>query len=167
MGVHDVEMGHRSEETTLSEAVRRLYSTTFRLRVLGIAVFAGTVLNLGFLVYVRASERHDDDFLTYDYREWVLALALLTGAVLVLAVMHDQVRRAGDTLFEEISDEVQWHRQKGADNTEVALERPLLEIRVALRRYSVASDLPLVRGRAGAAVYAAVNLAALAIIGVV
>ena len=79
---------------------------------------------------------------------------------LILAVANERLRRTGDVLFQEIGDELQWNTRaekvppgKGAAN-----ERPPLEARVILRRFAQGTDLPLVPGRFGPAVYAAFNI---------
>jgi hypothetical protein len=158
MAVDDAELHQTVGETELDRSVERLQAVSARLRRLGLVIFAGTVANLAAVVYLRTGARLDEDFLDFYYRDYALWVGVLTSLVLVFAVLHDQLRRTGDVIFEEISDEVQWHKQKHAGEAVVALERPLLHVRIALRRYAIAADLPLVRGRAGAAAYVGLNV---------
>lgn len=162
MDVDDAPLEHEAE-SDLGVSVRRLQLISVRLRVLGVLIFAGTVADVALAVFVRASVRVDEDFVVFYYEGYLAILGALACIVLILAVVHDQARRTGDVVFEEVSDELQWHRQKTGRTDDAALDRPLLPIRIALRRYAVSADLPLLRGRAGAAAYVGLNVAALLI----
>jgi hypothetical protein len=86
-------------------------------------------------------------------------IMFLVGAFLSL-VIYDYTRRNGDALFDEISDELQWNLTKSlkATSSDIRSEKPALTARVILREYTTSIDLPLVRGKHGIAIYAAVNI---------
>jgi hypothetical protein len=89
------------------------------------------------------------------------------AAILLLCLLllwdYDNQRRAGDSLFEEISDELQWHITSTLNNSvptddKVAEQRPFLHERVTLRQYALTTNLPL-SGRQGPIYYALLNIA--------
>jgi len=88
-------------------------------------------------------------------------LSLTCGlSVLLIVALFESYRRRGDALFEELSDEFLWNnstsRRRSSDSYPES--RPPLEIRLLLRSFTRAADLPMVPGRFGPAVYAAFNL---------
>jgi hypothetical protein len=89
---------------------------------------------------------------------FVAAAGLFT---LVLALRHDALRRSGDAIFSELSDEMQLRRvarDVGRDRESPDPERNRFEIRLLLREYTHASDLPLLPGRYGPLVWCAIAL---------
>lgn len=93
----------------------------------------------------------------------VIASVALTLFSLYLLTSFDRMRRRGDATFEELSDELQWHIRGHQKTVELGSERsasstPNLEVRLAMRRFSAACDLPLVPGRFGPAIYAFINI---------
>ncbi|MBN2209174.1 MAG: hypothetical protein JW759_07750 [Candidatus Coatesbacteria bacterium] len=90
-----------------------------------------------------------------------LVLALfLASAVLIIATYFERLRRIGDVLFLEISDELQWNIRatEMRAGESAASERPKLDVRIALRSFARASDLPLIPGKFGPAIYVAINI---------
>lgn len=96
----------------------------------------------------------------------------LTGAVALLLLLHlDFLRKRGEWLFDEISEEMHWRvgakrkksNSRGADGTEEGRPSPRVRksaVRTALREFARAARLPLVYGWRGPGVYAVINLAA-------
>jgi hypothetical protein len=83
------------------------------------------------------------------------------GVALMLLVVYDTTRKRGDALFEELSDELQWNvvnGSQGGSKPGPDRERPPVDVRVRLRDYARATDLPFVPGRFGAAAYAAIDI---------
>lgn len=88
--------------------------------------------------------------------------------VLVCVVYFETLRKRGDVIFEELSDDLQWYIRDGKklqthtgdydDSESWAEERPTLSARIVLRAFSQAADLPLIPGRFGPAIYAGINL---------
>ncbi len=91
-------------------------------------------------------------------RTTLASSVLLPLLTLGLLGWYDSLKRRGNALYEELSDELQWHVQRSvADDGPSA--RPDIEMRVLLRTYVQATNLPLVPGMMGTAVYAAANIA--------
>src|SRR5207248_3149729 len=78
----------------------------------------------------------------------VLLMAFVT---LFFAIHFETIRKRGDILFKEISDELQWNvRFSDPDSPGTAPpRRPSFDARLTLRSFAQASDLPLVPGRYG------------------
>jgi hypothetical protein len=74
--------------------------------------------------------------------------------------MGESWRKRGDALFEEISDELQWNIRgtRLLKDKSPAKERPEIQARVVLRTFARASDLPIIPGKFGPAIYITVNL---------
>lgn len=78
-------------------------------------------------------------------------------ATLISLRQFEVVRERGRVLFEEISDELHW----GKERTYSAMEmynRPGLELRVLLREFSLNEKLPFAPRGSGEAIYAISNL---------
>lgn len=154
-------------EQGLSSALSRLELIGSRLRLMGLAVFASTLVNLLIMVvvwFVYLFSRFSIFFTGFRTDNITLMLfvqVISVACALLFTVLHESRRKQGDTLFEEISDELQWN-VRGAEllseGNAVAAERPALQTRLVLRTFARASDLPLVPGKFGAAIYVAVNL---------
>jgi hypothetical protein len=149
------------EEDDLHWMLKDLYRVKQRLSSLGTIVFALTLLNLLLAVLwpivlpspIRSeySSRSSSD----SPRVAVVGLnAAGTLAAVFALLFFERQRKRGDTLFQEISDELHWSEHGPAE----AHERPNLRIRVLLRDYSRSTDLPLIPARMGVASYAALNV---------
>jgi hypothetical protein len=70
------------------------------------------------------------------------------------------MRRRGDIIFEELSDELQWNFKKTmkSESTVDRKDRPGFQARLALREYTTSIDLPLSRGRNGSLFYVPFNI---------
>jgi hypothetical protein len=96
----------------------------------------------------------------------VCAVGVLVMAftILFLAVHFETIRKRGDVLFKEISDELQWNVRFSDPDGTAPPRRPSFDARLALRSFAHASDLPLVPGRYGPLAYALVDLMSVAVI---
>jgi len=135
----------------LSDALLQLKEVSLSMRSDGSAIFGFTTGNLAFAVA------------SLFLGPWSLLLAgsVISGLIaLAIAVVYESWRKQGDALFEEISDELQWNIRgtRLLQDKSLAEERPALQARVILRAFARASDLPLIPGRLGPAVYVVVNL---------
>lgn len=139
----------------LEFAVGLLRALRRRLGRVGALAFIATALHVVVLVVT---------YLRLLYFMWAVlaSLALLVGAA-AAALWFETLRKRGDALYDEISDEVQWHIGRAylssADQPAVDMPRPPLRYRVELRSFAKASDLPLAPGRYGPALYVALNVA--------
>jgi hypothetical protein len=92
------------------------------------------------------------------------ASAVFVMASVFLAVRFESMRKSGDALFKEISDELQWYvrfQQKQVQE-QAQRERPVIAARIVLRTFSESTDVPLVPGKYGPLGYVLINLAMLA-----
>ena len=144
----------------LAAAVAKLESITVALRQLQFALPLATLLSLMLLLlgYLHVTPAF------YFY------FAVFADAFAVLFVTFYEIAvKRGNVLFEEISDELQWHIEtegilrpinpkEATPKGPVAPERPAINVRVVLRSFAQATDLPLFPGRYGPAFYTLINL---------
>jgi hypothetical protein len=137
----------------LDKTLEDLKSLTLRLRMMAFYIATFTALNLTILIF--SLPFVNVFFLKIRSLPFIGAGCAI--AALLCAVVHEISRKQGDVLFEEISDEVQW-RVRSQGHEKIAPERPLLDVRVTLRSFAHASDLPFIPSRFGAAIYVAINI---------
>lgn len=89
-----------------------------------------------------------------------LLIPFVATMACAIIIWFERIRRSGDTLFEEISDELQWHVRHDDPKAShsAARSRPDFSVRVALREFARLSDLPVIPGRFGPSIYIAVNV---------
>lgn len=138
----------------LDQAVGGLRMLRRRLGRIGVVTFVATALHVVVLLL---------RFVGLLYFLWaVLASLSLFVVASATALWFETLRRRGDALYDEISDEVQWHigREYASSINQPVSEapRPPLRYRIELRSFAKASDLPLAPGRFGPAVYVALNV---------
>jgi hypothetical protein len=141
----------------LSDALLRLERVSLSLRKSGRLAFIFTIVNLAFAILSLLYGARLDRPTHWSVLAWSLISGMCASA---LVVMCESWRKQGDALFEEISDELQWN-VRGArllKDKPLVKERPELQARVVLRTFARASDLPLIPGKFGPAIYVAVNL---------
>lgn len=141
----------------LLNAVRSLRQASQRLRMTGLLIAMLTGVAIAILTYIMVNFGRR----SYLFPDPFILLSIFTASNLALIVFRDSIRRVGESLFEEISDELQWFvaGQLSPSKNDSPPSRPPLEIRYALRRFARDTDLPLVSGSTGPAAYAAINLA--------
>lgn len=82
----------------------------------------------------------------------------------------DELRKRGDALYQEISDEVEWApRQFRSKESELMTpsspkEVPRLSIRIAFREFLLSANLPLVGGREGNKFYLGIHFGSAALL---
>ena len=146
--------------TGLEEALFTLRVTVTRLRRFSVWVLFATLLNFGLALTVIVIASSVGRHLVTPAAIVLVALPI-AGFLLSLGAlaMYDQTRRSGNALFDELSDEMEWHigaRAIGAPPR----DPPLLAARLLLREYATSTDLWLVPGRLGPGFYALANLGA-------
>jgi hypothetical protein len=149
----------------LEDAITQLRRTSTFLRQVGLALFISTLSSLAsflFYIFVFLTAPSGSYYRMSYIRESGLiptTIALfMTIASFVLIAFHENARKRGETIFEEISDEVHWNIN-GSKNPDTAPAfTPPLQIRLALRSFARATDLHLAPGKFGATLYAALNL---------
>jgi hypothetical protein len=131
--------------------VRRLNLTAGRLRVAGTLLALFTFSQIFVFVYSITMVRQGLYLFPSPF-QIILFLALTN---ILLLVIRDVLKRVGDSLFEEITDEIQWSVIAGPKSDRT---RPPLAVRYTLRTYSKASALPIFDGDAGPAAYGLLNI---------
>jgi hypothetical protein len=126
-----------------------------RLQRYGFIALIFTVVNFASLILTLSLRFLPLGTLTTIFFAFYLPL-IATVTALVAIVRYDNLRKRGDALFEEISDELQWNVRQNLTET-IARERPELNARVALRSFARATDLPLIPGKYGPGIYATIN----------
>lgn len=151
-------IGERQATQSLIDVLLELERLNVRLRRLGLLLViltcAGLVILLGVNSLFKTFSSSRPDF-------WLLLSSLaLSGAAFIAAAIHDVWRKRGDTLFDEVSDEVQRgiHASPTGDLMFTGGQDMQQRVKVALRVSANVSDLPLVPGKFGPTVYAVINL---------
>ncbi|MGC2236757.1 MAG: hypothetical protein WA584_11385 [Pyrinomonadaceae bacterium] len=95
---------------------------------------------------------------TYKTSAMILLFFYWIPFLLVITAIYsyESKRKQGEVLFEEISDELEWHIK--SDKTEAASTRPEINARVSLRSFFKTTDLPFVPGKFGPAFYLGFNI---------
>lgn len=128
---------------------------TRQLQRYGFIALISTVVNFASLILSLSLRFLPVGFHISIFIAFYLPLIVTVTAVMAI-VRYDTLRKRGDALFEEISDELQWNVHQSVTET-IARERPELNARVALRSFARATDLPLIPGRYGPGIYATIN----------
>lgn len=146
---------HRAEYSQdLTVALSRMTDINWRLRKNGLLALLCTLGNFGILVLsLSLRTTLNEKILTTKIVFLIPALAALLSVGL-----YETFRREGDALFEEISDELEWDIRSRRISAKMPQEKPELAVRTVLRKFARASDLPLIPGRFGPAIYAGLNL---------
>jgi hypothetical protein len=147
-------------EKPLKTAVDELTAITKQLRRLSFMIIMITLFNIfwsGVASYILIL-RHQ-----LEWQNVMLGFhAGLLLSCLLLLWQYDNLRRVGDSLFEEISDELQWYILKKYSSPdsedEVISQRPPINERVILRQYALTTKLPLTNYGLGIINYAVVNI---------
>jgi len=165
-----VRLSRRSEE-----ALNSLEGINFRLRQIGLFASLFTFSNL-LLIFASLSLSSIGYFNTL--RRVGLIMIAITTVALALVTVHEYMRKMGDTLFEEINDDLQRGIRVSIQSSSIhsktvksrAAKRPSkqpvrknfpVEAKYVLKGFARAADLPLIPGKFGPGVYALINIALL------
>ncbi len=133
-------------------SVNYLHRITKYLRLSGYLVIFSTVINLVLLL----SSSFPGIF---PLREASFFSVLFTIIIFGLAIFYENQRKSGEAIFEEVSDELQWHiGYRSSIPNKVSEKKPELEIRIALRTFARTTDLPLIPGKFGPVLYIGINI---------
>jgi len=129
-------------------------------RYSGISISVLTFINVFFVFFFMFKLGFFLFGVNLDNNFTALFLGISVLSSLGIIILNENLRRKGDVLFEEISDELHWYvgPKKQSDNGVVADQRPSWNARVVLRSFAQATDLPLIPGKFGSALYAGVNI---------
>jgi hypothetical protein len=156
-----VNAGPKRDILSLGESLNLLNKLTNHLRMLSLYVFAITLINIAANLLAIVGMKFKLPIVTnMSVEGGAIIITFLSLLPLLAIVLYESQRRRADALFEEISDELQWnvgYRDREI-NKQVADNSPPLDARVILRSFARTTDLPLVPGKYGPSVYAAVNV---------
>lgn len=145
----------------LQYSLDNLERISLRLRMYGNLVFLLTLIDILLVVFITLGIRYFYG-LTLRTGPFLTIFATVNFvATLCTVVLYEYLRRKGDAYFEEISDELQWnvgYRRRTSNPDKNADETPPLQIRVILRSFARTTDLPLIPGKFGPAIYAGINV---------
>lgn len=134
----------------------KINKISYRLQKTGILLLAITLTNIGVLLAMSA---RIINIYNNDPQLFSLLLLILCLSTIALALHYDIQRREGNILFEEISNELH-----GKGDVEMTLDEfqkyknKSLRAKIELRGFTHNSELPLIPGRYGPAILAAINL---------
>lgn len=146
---------------SVDDGLRRLDAISHRLRTFKTSTVMMTLLTLVFTMLTLFLSRAFGIIVIAHINVVMSTLFLLYCAVLpgiLLLFLWERLRVEGKMLFEEISDELEWHHRTFKPRvtySETTPEPVNLGIRVSLREFLDASDMPLIPGPFGAAWYLA------------
>jgi hypothetical protein len=153
----DESRGYRlAPSSPVERSVAELRFISQRLRLMGPLILLVTLGNIGVLLWGIGRTA------PYGSYQESIAVANIVIAMATIAALgfFETLRKRGDAIFQELSDELQWHVGRRTPDylDDPPTTRPVLEARVMLRTFSAAAELPLVPGRFGGAAYACVSL---------
>ncbi|MCF8070682.1 MAG: hypothetical protein K9M96_09380 [Deltaproteobacteria bacterium] len=134
-------------------SLKYLHKITKYLRFVGYLIFLITSINL-ILFLSSLSPR------IFPFKEASLFSIFFTFFCFGVTIYYENLRKRGEAIFEEISDELQWHigYRDSLSNKEPSTKKPEFEIRVALRSFARTTDIPLIPGKFGPALYIGINI---------
>ncbi len=131
---------------------KQLMYATRGLAVLAQFVVLMTLVETVVLVLVILAKVEVSPFPSYPTSTMAMLVVAQAGFFVMgslCVILFERRRKDGDAAFQELSNLLQG---------ETFDQEGVLEIRVELRRFASASDLPLVPGKAGPGVYALIDL---------
>jgi hypothetical protein len=135
----------KPENDLLEDALNKLSRQARVIRQISICFLGAILLNVVFSIYMVISS-----FTTtkvFGTRDVVILLIplFLFALVALLAALYDQMLHRGRGIFEEISDELEWHIRSFSrkDDDLPSRDAPLLHVRIVLRDFARSSNLPL------------------------
>ncbi len=148
-----------SEASFLSEALADLENITVLLARRAHFAFLFTTLNIVFTLGAQL-------LFLYSQQSTASLVVAFTSIIITsplcifLIWQYENWRNRGDLLFEEISDQLQWHVVSQRTNPDIMtdIRRPDFRARTVLRSFARITHLPFVPGRFGPASYLVLNL---------
>ena len=149
-----------AREEDLQRILSELGDTTIRMRSLARMIVG--ILGVGVLlaIFLQSFQCRDDRGFSSEFaRLFSTLMGLFVMAPAAMGIWFltrfEALRRHGEVLFEELSNELQWQgvRGTGPSGPTGPGDRPEIHKRIVLRSFIQASDLPLVPGKFGPTVY--------------
>lgn len=157
------------DKTSLENSLEELDFITTKMRKMALYIFSITLFNIFFpvLIFSGASYILTDYFVQEVSAKfqiinrinnslivfWIIFLFL----TMIMIYFYESLRKKGEVLFEEVSDELEWD-VKGNKIGEERNSRPEIDARVSLRSFAKTTDLPFIPGKYGPAFYLILNI---------
>ena len=141
----------KKPDLDVHDLLDRIRSSTNRLRQLSFISLLLSAWNLLILVmYLSAARLDVEPFMAFEPRIYLLSAVGVCVLGIISAARFEIERRHADAWFEEVSDELHWRTRRDEDEKYASAgDRPMLAVRVTLRQYARASELPFVPGKSG------------------
>lgn len=144
-----------SDETSrkvVLEAVKRLDAITYRIRTIVLYLPVGALFTCVFGAIIPGLEKDFPLIVKYNDSMFIASISLMS--VIMAAIIIEFLRKRGNIIFNEISDELQWGLEESrSGGAEKSIERPSLDIRLSLKNFIKSSDLPFYDGPNGVLIY--------------
>lgn len=127
----------------MDDLLEKLRSKTVLLRAFGLMASFGLALLVGLLIVITLSA----GFSITSYREREASVYAVFSIFLfefLVLILRDQIRKDAESIYEEITDELQWSIQGQIGSESPSdLKRPHVQWRYALRAFAKNARLPL------------------------
>jgi hypothetical protein len=155
-------------ESLMYVTLGRLTRLTYYIQIVSMSCF---LLLLAALLSIALIFLRKSGFPIMLNENTIILLSTSTFFANILCLLvYQSLRRSGDVLFAELSDELQWHLTESAADRQISsayanrldplsdnIGRPSLSIRIALRSFVKNTGLPLVDGPGGTQIYFGVS----------
>jgi len=146
-----------NNEDSVYNNLKRLKTITLRLRLVGLYIAIITAFSITLELTTMS---YNSIYFPKEQIKFIIYTMFIVS--LIFLIFYDKMRRSGDAIYEEISDELQWDIKKYKKfEFNIEKNKPSLDARIILREYINTTDLPLTRGSYGVTVYTLINLGAL------
>jgi len=139
-----------------------IHLITIRLRKLGMISFLFTIISFAIVLLfsIQTMQRYYYYLFHLPTEFYALFFIFIIFFGMYTLIIYDRMRKKGDALFEEVSDELQWNILQSVKTEKVSdrSKKPTLKARVVLREFITTIDLPLVRGKHGMTIYFLINI---------
>lgn len=154
-----------SKPIPLEISLKELDFITARMRKIALIIFAFTLFNIFFPVFIFSGALYTLVTKVFTDREYpygttnasIVIWIIILFMTLIMIYIYESFRKKGDVLFEEISDELEWNVKNHPEN-QGGNERPEINARISLRSFVKTTDLPFIPGKFGPAFYLVFNV---------
>lgn len=143
-------------------SLNSLNKITKRLGLFSTLTLIGTLSDLlsCIVIFFKVANYSSSNYRNIDaqiFANFMIFLYVSSFIVILGALyLYESARRRGEVLFEEISDELEWHIDNSG-NTKASV-RPEINSRISLRSFTRTTDLPFIPGKFGPAFYLTLNI---------
>lgn len=150
----------KEDPNSIEDRLRQLQETTRQLGTFSRLILVGILVELlvfsSVYLFGRINTQYTLDPL-FAGSIFVMAAFCSFAMTVFLMIRRDATRRAGQAIYEELSDEVQWSVANSRDNSpdpqEMLRHPPHLTIRVILRQFIHETHLPMAPSQSAESTY--------------